>query len=47
MWVKSFVNKWGRLAQGVGDRMKGEDTIIFVLYDNISKDLSKYCKYGL
>ena len=47
MWVKSFVNEWGRLAQGVGNRVKGKYTIIFVLYDNISKYLSKYCTYGL
>ena len=30
VWVKGFSNELGRLAQGVGGRVKGTDTIKFI-----------------
>ena len=37
-WTTSFSNKLGRLAQGVGDRIKGTNTIYFIDYALIPKD---------
>ena len=37
-WNTSFSNKLGRLAQGVGDRVKGTDTIYFIDYTLIPND---------
>jgi hypothetical protein len=37
-WVRSFANELGHLAQGVGDRIKGTDTIFFVPFSAVPKD---------
>ena len=34
-WVTSFANKLGRLAQGVGNRHKGTDTIFFIPHNAV------------
>ena len=35
VWEKSFSNKLGRLAQGVGDRIKGTSTITFIRHSQV------------
>ena len=30
LWTRSFANELGRLAQGVGDRLKGTNTCFFI-----------------
>ena len=42
----SFSNKLGRLAQGVGDRIKGTNTIYFIDYALIPKDRRSDITYG-
>ena len=41
VWVKSFENDPRRLAQDVYDRVKGAETIFFILYNNIPIDRRK------
>ncbi len=45
-WNKSSANEFGRLAQGVGDRIKGTDTIFFVNKTEIPLDRRKDVTYG-
>ena len=44
-WTNSFSNELGRLAQGVGDIIKGTNTIYFIYYTLISKDRRSYITY--
>jgi hypothetical protein len=37
-WNRSSANEFGRLAQGVGGRVKGTNTIHFIKHDEIPKD---------
>jgi hypothetical protein len=37
-WTHSFANELGRLAQGVGDRLKGTETIFFIPVSAVPKD---------
>jgi hypothetical protein len=37
-WVRSFANELGRLAQGVGDRVQGTDTIFFIPFTAVPSD---------
>ena len=46
VWVKSFENDPGRLAQDVYYRVKGAETIFFILYNNIPIDRRKDWTYG-
>jgi hypothetical protein len=43
---KSAANKFGRLSQGVGRRVKGTNTIVFIQKDQIPKDRVKEVTYG-
>jgi hypothetical protein len=45
-WTRSYANELGRLAQGVGNRMKGTNTIFFMPYDDIPQDRRKDVTYG-
>ena len=45
-WSNSSANEFGRLAQGVGGRIKGTDTIRFIRYEDIPKDRRKDVTYG-
>ena len=45
-WNTSAANEFGRLAQGVGGRIKGTDTIAFVHKKDIPQDRFKDCTYG-
>ena len=45
-WTTSLSNKLGRLAQGVGDRIKGTNTIYFIDYTLIPNDLRGDITYG-
>ena len=45
-WNTSFSNELGRLAQGVGDRIKGTNTIYFIDYALIPKDHRSDITYG-
>ncbi len=45
-WTKSSANKFGRLAQGVGRRIKGTNTIEFIHHHEIPKDRNKDVTYG-
>jgi hypothetical protein len=47
IWSTSAANKFGRLAQGVGGRVKGTNTIIFICKeDQEPKDRIKDVTYG-
>jgi hypothetical protein len=46
LWQRSFANELGQLAQGVGDRIKGTETIFFMPYSQIPKDRHKEVTYG-
>ena len=37
-WLHSSANEFGRLAQGVGDRIKGTDTIHFITKPQVPHD---------
>ena len=37
-WIRSYSNELGRLAQGVGDRVKGTDTIFFIPFQDVPAD---------
>ncbi len=45
-WIRSFSNEIGRLAQGIGGREKGTNTIFFKAYDQIPADRPKDVTYG-
>ena len=45
-WTTSFSNKLGRMAQGVGNRIKGTNTIYFIDYALIPKDRRSDITYG-
>ena len=45
-WTTSFSNKLGRLAQGVGNRIKGINTIYLIDYALIPKDCCSDITYG-
>jgi hypothetical protein len=45
-WSKSSANEFGRLAQGVGGRIKGTNTIRFIPYTAIPKERRKDVTYG-
>jgi hypothetical protein len=38
MWIRSFANELGRLAQGVGTRIMGTDTIFFIPFARVPTD---------
>ena len=44
VWTKSFANELGRLAQGVGNRIEGTNTITFIAYTDVPDD--RVCTYG-
>jgi hypothetical protein len=46
IWLKSVANEFGRLAQGVGGRVKGKDTIKFIKKDNVPYERRKVVMYG-
>jgi hypothetical protein len=46
IWFTSATNKFGHLAQGVGGRVKGTNTIFFILKDQVPKDRVKDVTYG-
>jgi hypothetical protein len=46
LWEHSFSNEIGRLAQGVGGRIKGTDTINFIEYNKVPIDRRKDVTYG-
>jgi hypothetical protein len=37
-WIRSYANELGRLAQGVGNRFKGTDTIFFIPFNDVPAD---------
>ena len=45
-WLKSAANEFGRLAQGVGDRIKGTNTIQFIQQSEVPPDRMKDVTYG-
>ena len=46
VWSKSSANEFGRLAQGVGTRIKGTDTIFFISKHDVPSDRRKDITYG-
>ena len=45
-WQKSSANEFGRLAQGVGNRIKGTDTIKFIRKEDVPLDKRKEVTYA-
>jgi hypothetical protein len=45
-WINSFANELGRLAQGVGKREVGTNTIFFLPYQDIPEDRKGDITYG-
>ena len=45
-WQRSAANEFGRLAQGVGDRIKGTNTIKFIKKENIPSERRKDITYA-
>jgi hypothetical protein len=45
-WAHSFANKIGRLAQGIGNREKGTNTIFCIPHSQIAQDRRKDVTYG-
>ena len=45
-WQVSSANKFGYLANGVGGRIKGTNTIKFIKMQNVPKDRMKDLTYG-
>jgi hypothetical protein len=45
-WAHSFANKLGRLAQGIGQREKGTNTIFFIPHANIPQERRRDVTYG-
>ena len=46
MWSRSAANEFGRLAQGVGGRNKGTNTIFFIHKNQVPTDRMKDVTYG-
>jgi len=46
IWLTSAANEFGRLAQGVGGRVKGTDTIIFIQKNQVPNDRIRDVTYG-
>ena len=46
IWNTSSANEFGRLAQGVGGRVKPTNTIFFIQYDQVPIDRRKDVTYG-
>ena len=46
VWMHSSANEFGRLAQGVGSRIQGTDTIYFVRKDQVPNDRWKDVTYA-
>jgi hypothetical protein len=46
VWTTSSADEFGRLAQGVGNRIEGTNTIFFIPYGNIPKERRKDITYG-
>ena len=46
VWIKSFTNEIGRLAQGVGGRVECTYTMFFLPHNNITENRRKYVTYG-
>lgn len=46
VWTTSSADEFGRLAQGVGNRIKGTDTIFFIPYSKIPADRRRDITYG-
>jgi hypothetical protein len=45
-WMHSYANEFGRLAQGVGTRIMGTDTIFFITKQDIPVDRRQDVTYG-
>ncbi len=45
-WLKSAANEFGRLAQGVGDRIKGTNTIQFIHQSEVPPERMQDVTYG-
>jgi hypothetical protein len=45
-WTKSFANELGRLAQGVGGRQKGTNTVYYIRHDQVPENRRKDVTYG-
>ena len=45
-WSTSAANKFGRLAQGVGDRIKGTDTMKFIHKKDVPRDRTRDVTYA-
>ena len=45
-WQISSANEFGRLANGVGGRIKGTNTITFIRMQDVPKDRMKDVTYG-
>ncbi len=46
IWSTSAANKFGCLAQGVGGRVKGANTIFFICKDQVPTDRVKDMTFG-
>jgi hypothetical protein len=46
IWNKLAANEFGRLAQGVGGRVKATNTIFFIRKDQVPKDRMKDVTYS-
>ena len=46
VWVHSAANEFGRLAQGVGTRIKGTNTIHFIQKNQVPQERVKDVTYG-
>ena len=46
VWVKVFANEIGRLSQGVGGRVDGNETMSFIKHNEIHENIWKYVMYG-
>ena len=44
-WSRSVANEFGRLAQGVGDRIKGTNTMKFIQKQDVPRDRTKDVTY--
>ncbi len=46
IWMHSSANEFGRLAQGIGNRIKGTDTIFFIHKHQVPQDRFKDVTYA-
>jgi len=46
VWYESLANEFGHLAQGVGGRVTGTNTIFFIQQDHVPIDRRKDVTYG-